>query len=58
MIIVIISTEMSAVNRPVIGTMRATVNRLNTINIININWPITLSSVDCAVHAEYGHEHV
>ena len=50
MILVIISAVMSAVNKPtVIGTAIATVYRLNTINIININWPLTLPSVDCAV---------
>ena len=48
--ILVITAVMSAVNRPtVIGTAIATVYRLNTINIININWPLTLPSVDCAV---------
>ena len=55
--ILVITAVMSAVNRPtVIGTAIATVYRLNTINIININWPLMLPSADCAVHAEDGHD--
>ena len=53
--ILVITAVMSDVNRPVIGTAIATVYRLNNINIININWPLTLPSVDCAVHVEDGH---
>ena len=55
--ILVITAVMSAVNRPtVIGTAIATVYRLNNINIININWPLTFPSVDCAVHVEDGYD--